>query len=184
MTSRLRPEASVASGSVDQLREAILPDVDGIHDECVRSGIELISSYEGMERADRDPFDGQAATTALFWQRLPDAVAGDKGERRCQIVAPEQCCLVSIELGSNVLVDRRADANRSTHLPRACKRRRSRSSRGRRLIVSDDSSESADDLQPIGLAFDVLDARTRGKGIAQSIVGLGRGWLRHVRHRS
>lgn len=78
----------------------------------------------------------------MLRQHIPDAVAGNECQRRRQIVAPEQFRPVGIELGSNVVIDRRSDSNRSTHLPRARRRRRSRSSSGTRLIVSDDSRES------------------------------------------
>lgn len=70
------------SGLVGQFREAIGPDVDRVYDERVRPGIELVSADKEMERANRNALDAQAATTPVFWQRLPDTVAGEKGKRR------------------------------------------------------------------------------------------------------
>ena len=128
--------------SLGQLREAVGPDVDGVHNERVRPGIELVSSDEKMERAHRDALDRQAATTAMLWQRLPDATSGKKGERRRQIVAPEEPRLVSVELNRDVVIDRRSYPNSSPHLPSARRRRCSRSSSGTRLIVSDERLES------------------------------------------
>ncbi len=118
------------------------PDVDGVHDKCARPRIELVWSREEVERADRDAFNSQAATTAVSRQRLPDAVAGEQRKRRGQIVTPEEVRLLSVELVRDVVIDRRAHPNRATHLPRVCRRRCSRSSTGTRLMVSPERLES------------------------------------------
>ncbi len=55
------------AGLIDQLGEAVGPDVDGVGDECVGPGIELVSGDEEMKRTDGDALDGQAAATAMFW---------------------------------------------------------------------------------------------------------------------
>ncbi len=177
MLSRSSPDTDRAARE-DEQTPVRVPEgglQSSTHAERVGPGIELIGGDEEVERSNRDALGGQAATTAVFWQRVPDAIAPEKGQSRCEIVAPEEIRRLDRELGTNVVLDRHSDPNRSTHLPRARKRRCSSSSWETRLIVPDDSRESEttrsrsakhSTSSTLGSAGSALPSRSFAPGVA------------------